>query len=390
MTDALSQAQLWANLGACLPGMAYRCHMDDLWTMIFVSEGSLALTGYSPEALVGNRQVTMVSLIHPEDVDRVRQVVEAALERKDQFTVEYRLIHADGHPRWMWERGVPVRDEHGQIIALDGFIMDITARKRAEAHLVISQKMDALGRMAAGVSHDFSNLLTVIQSYAVGALADCPSGSSLHEDLSQILAAANHAAQLARSLMSLRQREPEGKRVIALEELLATYEEILRRLMGEGVEVVVHPSARAHHVLAQRSQLEQVLLNLALNARDAMPEGGRLELEVRHEVIVPGQPAPLGASLPAGEYAALLVRDTGHGVPPELLGRVFEPFFTTRAADRGSGLGLATVYYVVTNHRGQVLLHSEVGQGTQVHVLLPLVREDEVAARGSALEDVPL
>lgn len=364
---------LLPHLLACLPGLAYRCCWDDAWTMTFLSDGCQNLTGYPPEALLHNAQLSYASLIHPDDLEQVSLAVSEALALNESFTVEYRITCADGQQRWVWERGMGVRVEHGSIDAIDGFIMDITERKRAEAHLLVSQKMDALGRMASHIAHDFKNLVTVIQSYATASLSDFDPTSTAHEDLSQILLAANRAAELSRKLMSLRDRAIAQKQIIELDEFIREHQELLNKLIGPLCTLELSLSVRARPILADASQLEQILINLALNARDAMPSGGTFSMHTSDESVSASSPLALRSSLAHGDYALLCVEDTGVGIPADLMGRIFEPFFSTKAPDQGSGLGLAMVYYVVKNHGGEVFVESIVGEGTCLKIYLPLV-----------------
>lgn len=343
--------------------------------MTFLSDGCQSLTGYPAEALLHNAQLSYASLIHPDDIQGVSVAVTEALKHQESFTVEYRIICADGQQRWVWERGMGVCDEPGLVNAIDGFIMDITERKRAEAHLLVSQKMDALGRMASHIAHDFKNLVTVIQSYATASISDFDPTSTAHEDLSQILLAANRAAELSRKLMSLRDRAIAQKQIIELEEFIREHQELLHKLIGPLCTLELSLSTRARPIFADASQLEQILINLALNARDAMPSGGTFSVHTHDESINASSSMSLRSSLPHGDYVVLCVEDSGVGIPAELVGRIFEPFFSTKAPDQGSGLGLAMVYYVVKNHGGEVFVESIVGEGTRLKIYLPLVSD---------------
>lgn len=361
------------SLLTCLPGMAYRCLWDKSWTMLYLSDGCKMLTGYEPQDMLHNAKVSYATLIHPDDVSRVATSVEDALARGDSFTVEYRIICASKELRWVWERGVAFRGPDGQIEAIDGFIMDVTERKRAEAHMIISQKMDALGHMASSIAHDFKNLVTVIQSYASAALNDFPSDSTTYDDLSQILTAANRAAELSRNLMALRERDPSQKKIVQLDEFVFEHAELLAKLLGSHNTLMFDLAKRPRPVLVDPSLLEQLLINLTLNARDALGSGGTLNIHAFSETISPQHPLTSISDLEAGQYAILCFEDDGVGIEPAIVGRIFEPFFSTKPPEQGSGLGLAMVYYVVKNHGGDIFVDSELGRGTSIKIYMPLV-----------------
>ncbi|HEX8848814.1 MAG TPA: response regulator [Gemmatimonadaceae bacterium] len=255
---------------------------------------------------------------------------------------------------------------------------DVTERNRLENELRHSQRMDAVGQLAGGVAHDFNNLLTVIIGYAQLLLAETRVEDELHGYAEQTLDAANRAAALTRQLLAFSRKQVSQPREVPVGEVVAGMESMLRRLLGPAVELRIAHEGDAGLVLIDPVQLDQVILNLALNGRDAMPDGGVLEIGAR-AVAVPGADARW-QRLPAGRYVALTVRDTGTGIDEQIRDRIFDPFFTTKSAERGTGLGLATVYGIVTAAKGSIFVDTAVGAGSTFTVLLPALDRAAVAA----------
>ncbi len=268
---------------------------------------------------------------------------------------------------------VPTLDEKGRVTGVAHFAKDVTAHKRLEEQLRQSQKMEAVGQLAGGVAHDFNNLLQVILGMGELVLAKAPKGSAEHERLEQILRAAERAVGVTRQLLAFSRRQVVEPRDVDLNGVVANVEKMLRRLIGEDVELVSTLAPGLPATRIDPGQLEQVVVNLALNARDAMPEGGTLtvstaeaELDEQHDAVTADGVAP-------GPYLRLSVTDTGTGMDPATAARVFEPFFTTKETGRGTGLGLAVVHGIVRQAGGAVRVYSELGRGTAFHVYLPAV-----------------
>jgi two-component system cell cycle sensor histidine kinase/response regulator CckA len=290
-----------------------------------------------------------------------------------------------GASRWVLSSKVPVRDAQGQIIGLVGVTRDITEHKRLQAQLLQAQKMETIGRLAGGIAHDFNNLLTAITGYAELALVALPAEDLLYDDLQAILDATERATALTRQLLAFARKQVLAPHILDLNDLTRNLDKLLRRLIGEDVEVVVREAPSAALVKADPHQIEQVLLNLAINARDAMPDGGRVSIEIANVVWdqAPGEQHSQG-SLAA--YVMLAVNDTGVGMTPEVQAHLFEPFFTTKELGKGTGLGLATCYGIVQQHGGQITVSSQVGQGTSVKVYLPHASEAADFRRERAAE----
>lgn len=263
---------------------------------------------------------------------------------------------------------------NGRQVAIQCIYRDIRDRKRLEAQLARSQRMEAIGRLAGGISHDFNNLLTVIQSTADMLFEELPQQSAAREEVHEIARAADRAAGLTRQLLAFSKRQTLAPVAMSLNDCAADVVRMLRRLIGEDIEVVTSLASGLGTVIADPSQIEQVLMNLAINARDAMQNGGKLTVAT-FNVELDERTAQL-LSLPAGSYVELRVDDTGTGIAPELLDRIFEPFFSTKSeSGRGTGLGLSTVYGIVQQSHGAIEVKSQVGKGSSFRVFLP--RSDE-------------
>jgi signal transduction histidine kinase/ActR/RegA family two-component response regulator len=279
----------------------------------------------------------------------------------------------DGSLRWVRCRSAPLYDANDVMIGNVGTIEDMTVRKGLEAQLRQSQKMDAVGQLAGGVAHDFNNLLTVIKMNVELALEDLGVEHPLHADIQEAAKAAARAATLTRQLLAFGRQQVLEPQMLRLNEVIADLQKMLTRLIGEDIDFTLDLASDLGPVLADPGQLEQVLVNLAINARDAMPRGGQLTITTRN-VELSAADAARHPDARAGAHVAVALRDTGVGMSPELQARIFEPFFTTKQIGHGTGLGLATVYGIVTQSGGFVDVTSAPGSGAVFTVYLPLAR----------------
>jgi PAS domain S-box-containing protein len=269
---------------------------------------------------------------------------------------------------------------------LSVYFQDVTARKQLEEQFRQSQKLEALGRLAGGVAHDFNNLLTIIGGYGQMVFDGLEARDPLRKDMEAVVEAANRASALTRQLLAFSRRQMVQPKVLDLNRLVSKVGKMLRRVIGEDIELRLGLAPEAARVKADPGQLEQVLMNLALNARDAMPTGGRLNIATATAALE-AHPAGVPPDLPAGTYVVLSVTDTGTGMDAEVRSQLFEPFFTTKAKGKGTGLGLATVYGVVKQSGGDILVETELGKGTTFRIYLPRVERalrsvpDEAGAR---------
>ena len=283
----------------------------------------------------------------------------------------------------------PVRDGAGRITHFISNGRDLTERLRLEAQLLQAQKMDAVGRLAGGVAHDFNNLLTIITSYSELALDSVPRDSDLEAKVQEILLAARRAAELTRQLLAFSRKQPQALRVVELNPVVAGIAKTLPRLIGEDIEFSFVPGGSVGCVRADPMQIEQILMNLAANARDAMPRGGHLRIETTSARLDEAYIQDKPAKIPPGDYALITVSDNGAGIPQEDLPHIFEPFYTTKPSGKGTGLGLATVYGIVKQNKGFIWVYSEPDSGTVFKIYLPSAVGRNQVARGGLPEPMP-
>jgi signal transduction histidine kinase/CheY-like chemotaxis protein len=285
-----------------------------------------------------------------------------------------------------WERQIPIRGSAEAAVTAQAFNEMTTnlrhwyeQAKQRDDELRQAQKLEAIGRLAGGVAHDFNNLLTAIRGYSELLLEELEADDTRRVDAQEIIKAADRAAELTRQLLAFSRRQVVAPRVVALDRIVANTEHMLRRLIGEDINLVTDLTPAAGRALIDPSQIEQVILNLAVNARDAMPTGGTIQITLNSVEF--GNACAPHRSLAAGPYVQLAVADTGCGMPKEIVSRIFEPFFTTKEEGRGTGLGLATVYGIVEQAGGAIDVESEVGRGTTFRVYLPRTSEPEEVTR---------
>jgi two-component system cell cycle sensor histidine kinase/response regulator CckA len=317
-----------------------------------------------------------------------RAKIVALIQSGSLDQVEVELRRDDGRARHVLSNFIGRSDERGVVTEIHCFLFDVTDKKRVELQLRQSQKMDAIGRLAGGVAHDFNNLLGVITGYGELLERDVPPGHPAMRRVREIRRAAESAATLTRQLLTFSRQQSLETRVFDLNEVVVEVEKMLRRLLSEDVRVSTALSPDLGKVCADSSQVEQIIMNLAINARDAMPNGGALIFETANVVL----DRIYTASHPGvteGDYVMLAVSDTGHGMDSETMAHIFEPFFTTKEKGKGTGLGLATVYGIVQQSGGSVNVYSEPGHGTSFKVYLPRVPESAPSSRPAVTETAP-
>jgi two-component system cell cycle sensor histidine kinase/response regulator CckA len=378
--------RMLGTLMSNLPGMAYQGCDDPERTLLFVSEGCAELTGYQAFDLVGNRRLSYASLILDEDQDAVFTGLREAVAAGRPFRLTYRIRHASGETRWVWEQGRVAQASPDQPATLEGFVSDITDRKRTEEDLHKSteqlrqaQKMEAVGRLAGGIAHDFNNLLTAILGYSDLVLHRLAPDDPLTPRVKEIRRAGERAASLTRKLLAFSRKQVLAPSVFELDGIFEDMSPILRRLIGEDIDLRVKTGS-AGNVRTDPTQMEQVIMNLVVNARDAMPQGGTLSIETGRVDFSEQAAAERGVS--AGPYAMFTVSDTGVGMDEDTQARLFEPFFTTKSRGQGTGLGLATVYGIVQQSGGCIAVSSRVGAGTTFVVCFPRVDAEADDAPG--------
>ncbi|AWM40217.1 Blue-light-activated protein [Gemmata obscuriglobus] len=304
----------------------------------------------------------------PADRSRLEEALRRAIADGTPYDLELRFTAATGVRKWVRSMGRPVY-EGGQLVRVRGSIQDVTERRTLEEKLRQSQKMDAFGQLAGGVAHDFNNMLQVINGYADLLAEGLPPGDERAGVVAEIRKAGERSAALTSQLLAFARQQVAAPRLVDVGAAAADTAGMLRPLIGEDVRLVTDLPRGGWPVFVDPGQLEQVLLNLAVNARDAMPAGGTLTVAARSEAVGPAEAAL--ADMKAGEYTVLSVTDTGCGMPADVQARVFEPFFTTKGVGKGTGLGLATVYGIVSQAGGHVRVRSRVGEGSTFDVYLP-------------------
>ncbi|MGD0247793.1 MAG: ATP-binding protein [Candidatus Limnocylindrales bacterium] len=346
---------------------------------------SVAVTGYSPDEFAANPGLWL-DMVVPEDRDRVLAQVDDVLKKGSARPIDHRIVRKDGATRFVRSTPVPQYAPDGSLVGYDGVLKDITERRALEEQLVQAQKLQSIGRLAGGVAHDFNNLLTAILGNAELALTDLPEDHPASESVREIARAAERATSLTRQLLSFARKQMIEPVPLDLSSVVAGSIQMLRRLLGEDVEITAELDEGLGIVLADPGQVQQLLVNLTVNARDALPAGGRLVIETAN-LIVGEQYQVVHPEVLPGRYVTLTVADTGVGMSDDVLGHLFEPFFTTKPQGEGTGLGLATCHGIVAQSGGHIWVHSELGVGTAVTVLLPVA---EGAERPSGEASVPL
>ena len=336
--------------------------------MLYISPAYERIWGRSCQSLY-DKPDSWLDAIHPEDCQRI---IHAAARQQTggAYEEEYRIIRPDLEIRWIRDAAFPVRNADGQIERVIGVARDITDHRQMAEDLRHSQKMEAIGQLAGGVAHDFNNILAVImlQANLSSCVKDTP--KEVLEGLQQINDAAERAANLVRQLLLFSRKQTMQACNLDLNEAVTSLAKMLQRIIGEDVHLQLHPHPTPVVTHADASMLDQVLVNLAVNSRDAMPGGGQLLIQTS-EKYVDENFARLHPDAAPGHYVCLSVSDNGTGIPPEIMPRIFEPFFTTKEPGKGTGLGLATVFGIVKQHSGFIEVESKPGRGTNFRIFLP-------------------
>ncbi len=325
----------------------------------------------------GETLVGFADFLHPEDAKAFLQALEDSKVFRREFDLEIRMNGTLGAPRRVHIRGGPKVDAQGRVIRIAGAATDITERVRAEQELrqvreglIQSQKLEAIGKLAGGIAHDFNNMLTAINGYSELLLSNARGQPDLEEGLGEILKSGRRAAELTQQLLAYSRRQMMSFKPMDLNQAVQNMTGILNRLIREDIHIRINLASDLPPVMADMSQVEQIILNLVLNARDALPSGGRIGITTSLRSYGPAGSSD-GDGIDPGRYVALSISDNGTGIDADLRARIFEPFFTTKEQGKGTGMGLSTVYGIVKQSAGHILVDSERGKGSTFTVLLP-------------------
>lgn len=361
---------------------------DIIWTsdlhgdIGYVSSSIRGILGFSPEEKKDRNLRTMVAPDSLRTIERLlsgdyRRVLENMPDAGRPVIIEAEFYHKNGGTIWLESTLKWIRGQKGSLTGILGVSRDISERRKAEAEreklqqqLLQAQKMESVGRLAGGVAHDFNNMLSVIMGYTEMALEKVRPSDPLHADLSEINMAGRRSMEITRQLLAFARRQTIDPRVVDLNEVVEGMLKMLRRLIGEDIDLIWHPGRQLWPVKLDPAQVDQILANLCINARDAIDGAGRIIIETGN-ISLDAASCRVQAGIPAGDFVLLTVADDGSGMDAETLENIFDPFFTTKGVHEGTGLGLATVYGIVRQNNGFVDVDSEPGKGTTFRIYLP-------------------
>jgi PAS domain S-box-containing protein len=355
------------------PTIIYSCKILGDYATTFISENVSSQLGYSDQDFL-NDPAFWLDHIHKEDVSRTLNEVKKCL-KKGNHIHDYRFLHKDGTYRWIRDELRLIRDDKGNPSEMVGSMTDITEKKQLEEQFYQSQKMEAVGRLAGGVAHDFNNLLQTILGYCEFILDEYGDKEPLHKDIEQIRDAGKKAALLTRQLLAFSRKQTIKTVLLDLNVIISDMNSLLKRIMGEDIDLVTVQNAKINSIKADQGQIEQIIMNLVVNARDAMKDGGKVIIKTEDINLNKDQCVTIPESRP-GKFVCLTIEDTGTGIDEKVMSRIFEPFFTTKGKEQGTGLGLSTVYGIVKQHKGWINVSSKRGKGTIFKVFLPAFFEE--------------
>ena len=331
-----------------------------------ISNACEQITGYTREEVL---RMNVFQAVAPEFVDRAREMIARKIGGEKGTAYDLELLARDGR-RIAVEINSKIIFRHGVAVGVQGIARDVTERKQLEEQLRQSQKMEAIGQLAGGIAHDFNNLLTAITGYSELSMKRLRPEDPLLSNLQEIKKAGDRAASLTRQLLAFSRKQVLQPKVLDLNEVVADLEKMLRRLIGEDIELCTVLEQKEGRIKADPGQIEQIIMNLVVNARDAMPRGGKLTIETRN-IFLDDDYSRKHIGVSAGPFVMLAVSDSGAGINAQIQSRIFDPFFTTKRVGEGTGLGLSTVYGIVKQSGGNILVYSEVGHGTTFKIYLP-------------------
>jgi len=365
------------NLLSNLPGMAYRCLNDKNWTMNFVSRGSIELSGYTPEEITSGK-IKWDDVIHIDDRANVWLNVQRAIEQKDSFHVEFRIITKKGDLKHVWEKGSGIYDDSGELLFLEGFILDVTKQVEAEAALRQSEeklrqteKLNAIAQMAGGIAHDLNNNLMAIQS--LSSLIEIKSADKgLKKYTDSINDVIGKASILIEKMETFAKKKDLSSEIISINKMLTDVISLLKLTFPDNINVHFSFDAVKDKCRGDHTQIDNALLYICMNAKEAMHQGGTLSI-ITENIHLNEDFFPQGENdYKPGEYIRIKISDTGYGIEKQDMNRLFEPFFTTKPVGKGTGLSLSAVFGTIQSHRGIITVESEAGKGTSFIIFLPI------------------
>jgi PAS domain S-box-containing protein len=364
--ENLAEAQRIAHLG--------NWDWDIVNNELYWSDEIYRIFGLMPKKFEANYEA-FLNAVHPEDRESVIKAVDRTLYEKHPYSIEHRIVLPDGRERVVHGQAEVTFDDNGKPVRMLGTVQDITDHKRMEDQVRESKKMDSIGRLAGGVAHDFNNLMSAVLGYSHLILSKLPEDDPMAERVGMIKKAGEKAAALTTQLLAFSRRQVLRTKVINLNTVVDDMSKLLTRMIGEDVKLELQTHANLMNVMADRNQIEQILMNLAVNARDAMPQGGVLKIGTS-DINLNEDFAETYPGVKTGPYVLLSVADTGVGISPEVKENIFEPFFTTKGTGEGTGLGLSTVYGIVKQHNGHIFVDSKLNAGSIFKIYLPSVRAE--------------
>ncbi len=360
------------NLLHNLPGMVYQLQLDPEQTLTFASEGCQELIGLNADQLLKNDPVSLNDLIHPDDKEYRNEVLHKALQNKTDFEIQYRIRNIQTEIKWVFERGRFTFNHDINNYHIDGFITDITKQKNLELQLLQSQKMEAFGQFAGGIAHDFNNILTALIGNTNLAQVQTKNQKQVQQYLEKILSSANSAANLVQKLLTFGSKHVLNPQIVNLNIVIDETLKMIYRIIGEDIVINTIYDKNLFNIKSDSFQLEQILINLSVNAREAMHQGGTITIETRNysknSICAFDQ-----KHLAEENYVQLIFKDTGNGIPTEIQDKIFEPFFTTKEV--GTGLGLSIVYGIVNQSNGFIIVDSKENKGTVFQLYFPITKE---------------
>ncbi len=369
----LKRAQKIAHLGSW--------EMDVTTGQSKWSDEMYRICGYEPQSFKPTRD-RVFDIIHPEDRKKAAEALERTIQSGSNYELEKRIVRPDGEIRWVLAQGEVIANGDGKSKKITGSFLDITERKKAQQNeerlrqeLLQAQKMESIGRLAGGVAHDFNNMLTVIQGHSQMAMMRMDKSAKYYNDLKQINKAAIRAANLTRQLLLFSRKQESEFAPVNLNKTIRGLSKMLGRLVGEDIKIHENLEEKVRLVRADEGQIEQVITNLVVNARDAMTDGG--DIKVTTENVIIKKKDDRNAEVRPGQYVKLAIEDTGPGIDEKIINKIFDPFFSTKGPGRGTGMGLSVVHGIVKKHEGWINVESSPGKGTLFEIFLPLSSEQE-------------